>query len=381
MKSVLVPIFREMAFLLGLWRPRVELLLDEAVNRFVAINSKFWNPIGQGAHSILVEGHLSEYGPNYLFRTALAAKSVQCTLGGAEVDVVVNGFSYHWQQARKGYGSFGITKWVFLDRKFLLLSPLIWILALSGSCWRFIKLRSPEQILELHLDGIKVADLIYDEVMRTTKQPTISVLISAVLKVMVRCWRYYIQYHLLLSLKTYSYYIATHTVYPEYGLLCRVALQRKVTVIETTEIQMSVFRSIGQENLPTYHQGVKLAIRAELALNEVSDVEREERARASLLRRFNSELDQTDTIKAYSGKVYTRSDLTTALSIRSDAKIGFVVAHVFVDSPHLSPSMLHADYYRWLETTIDCCAKAHEMVWVVKPHPSSALYGEGGYGG
>ena len=377
-KSIFVPILRESAFLLGLWRPKVDRALEEAVNRFAAVNAALWKPVGRSAQAVLVEGHLCEYGPNYLFRTALAAKSVQSALGGARLDVVVNGFSYHWQQARKGYASFGITQWIFLGRRFLLLSPLLWMTALLGGGWRFILLRTPEQILDLHLGGIKVGDLIYDEVMRSTKQPTIRFVDWAVLKVMVRSWYYFLQYHLLFSVRSYSYYIATHTAYPEYGLLCRVALQRGVTVIETSDIQMSVFRGIGTNYLPTYHQGIHSAIRAEFDRNAVPLPQREALALESLRRRINSELDQIDAKKAYSGKIYTREDLASALRIPVDSRIGFVMAHVFVDSPHLSSSMLHADYYRWLVATLDCCAEASNVIWVVKPHPSAALYGEEG---
>jgi hypothetical protein len=38
--------------------------------------------------------------------------------------------------------------------------------------------------------------------------------------------------------------------------------------------------------------------------------------------------------------------------------------------------MLHVDYYKWLEETLNCCAEAKNTTWIVKPHPSCALYGE-----
>lgn len=374
MKSIL----RELTFLFHIWRLPVEPQLDAAVADFVAGNTDYWEQNSSSGDNILIEGHLAEYGPNYLFRTALAAKAVQSSLGGGHIDVVVNGFSFHWQRARKGYASFGIISWIFLGRKFLLVAPFLHLLALASAGVRFLRLRTPEQILDLHLGSIKIGDLVYDEILRMTKQPTIRFLDRAVLKVMIRSWFYYYQYHLLFSLKKYRYYIATHTAYPEYGLLCRVALQRKVVVIETSDIQMSVYRSIGERDLPTYHQGINSAIRAELALGAVLPETREALAREGLRRRLESELAQIDAKKAYSGRVYERDELAAALGVPSGGKIGFVVAHIFADSPHLSSSMLHADYYRWLVTTIDCCAEAKDVVWVVKPHPSCALYGEEG---
>lgn len=377
MRSILGPIFRELICMLGLWRPPLP-PQDEAVEQFAEVNGSYWKTSTAGKCRILVEGHLSDYGPNYLFRTGLAAKAILSALGGGEAEVVVNGYAFQWQTARKAYRSFGITHWIFLGRKFMLIAPLLSLCAWLAAGLRFLWIRTPEQLLDLHLGRIKVGDLIYDEVLRTTRLPTIQFINWAVYRVMVRSWFYYYQYHLLFSLKKYSCYVATHTAYPEYGLLCRVALQRKVVVVETSDIQMSVYRSIGEKDLPTYHQGIGAAIRAELAANEVDISERETLGLESLRRRFESEIKQIDAQKAYSGRVYTRSDLLTTLGIAADCRIGFVLAHVFCDSPHLSSSMLHADYYRWLADTIESCVDARNIVWIVKPHPSSALYGEDG---
>lgn len=328
--------------------------------------------------NILIEGHLAEYGPNYLFRTGLAAKAIQEMFGGGEVTVVVNGFSYQWQIARECYNSFCITNWVFLGRRFLILNPFLAIASLLRAAWSIKGISEPRQLVDLKHGGIKVGDLVYDEILRRTKLPTIQSVDLTVFINVARSWFYYYQYHLLFSVKKYHFYVATHTAYPEYGLLCRVALQRNVRVIETSDIQMSLYRSIGEGNLPTYHHGINSRIRDTIRADELLTVNRETVARENLNRRFNSELDQIDAIKAYSGKVYQRTELFEKLNISSRKKLGFVLAHIFVDSPHLSNSMLHSDYYDWLVTTIDCCKEASEVVWLIKPHPSCALYGEEG---
>lgn len=377
MRLLVTPVIREGFFLLGAWRP-AEPPHAVAAQCFADVNRQFWSPAPSGKQNILIEGHLAEYGPNYLFRTGLAAKAVQSVIGGGEVVVVVNGLSYHWQMARECYRSFGITHWAFLGRKFLLMAPFLALVAGLRAAWSFFRIRTPLQLLDLHFGGIKVGDLVYDEILRGTKQPTIQSVNWTVYKVMARSWYYYYQYHLLFSLKQYRYYIATHTAYSEYGLLCRVALQRGVTVIETSDIQMSTYDSIGEKDLPTYHQGINAEIRADLNSGTGTVSAREARARESLRRRLDSEIKQIDAQKAYSGKVYTKEMLREALGITGGSKIGFVAAHVFCDSPHLSSSMLHADYYRWLTETIDCCAEARDMAWIVKPHPACALYGEDG---
>jgi hypothetical protein len=368
---------KELLFQLRMWRPKA-LPHVLAAERFSKASRQFWKAVPSGGRKILIEGHLAEYGPNYLFRTGLAAKAIQETFGEGEIIVVVNGFSYQWQTARECYSSFGITKWVFLGRQFLFFTPFLAIVSLIRAAWSFVSISNPRQLIEMKHGGIKVGDLVYDEILRRTKLPTIKSVNLTVFINIARSWFYYYQYHLLFILNSYHFYVATHTAYPEYGLLCRVALQRNITVIETTDIQMSLYRSIGEGNLPTYHQGINLCIRETLIEDERHSVTRETLALENLNRRFNSELDQIDAIKAYSGRVYDKSELLKKLNISPRKKIGFILAHVFVDSPHLSNSMLHNDYYDWLVDTIDCCAESSGSVWVVKPHPSCALYGEEG---
>lgn len=377
LRLLVTPALREMLFLLGVWRPATP-SQEAAVTRFAEINRPYWEPAAKGGPGILVEGHLAEYGPNYLFRTGVAAKAAQDALGGGDIVVVVNGFSYHWQSAIKAYASFGITRWAFLGRKFMLIGPPMFLFCCALAALRFIGIRKPQQLVDIQLGGIKIGDLVYDEVLHSTKRPTIHAIDWTVYKVMARSWFYYYQYHLLLYLGNYRYYVATHTAYPEYGLLCRVALQRGIKVIETSDIQMSTYDTIGEKNLPTYHQGINAEIRADLESGDRSVAERETLARENLRRRLDSEIRQIDAQKAYSGKAYAPDELRAALNIPAEHRIGFVVAHIFCDSPHLSSSMLHTDYYRWLESTIECCAGSPGITWVVKPHPSCALYGEEG---
>lgn len=377
MKAFVVPLLREFLYLLGVWRPKIDSSLEHAVDDFVRCNASHWPPLGSTGSRILVEGHLSDYGPNYLFRTALVARVVQESAGGGVVDVVANGHSYHWSIARRAYASFGIANWIFLGRRFLLLAPFLWSYAALVGLWEFRKLASPEAILGLHFGGIRVGDLVYDEVMRCEKAPTIRAVNRGVYRVLQRSLYYYFQYRLLLRRGTYQYYVATHTAYPEYGLLCRVALQNGVTVIETSDIQMSVYRSIGETDLPTYHQGINAAIRAELGVGRPME-HAVESARRRLRQRLNSEVDQIDAKKAYAGTIYDRRLLADTLGYVKTRRVGFILAHIFVDSPHLSSSMLYPDYYRWLEGTIARCALTEEMEWIVKPHPSCGLYGEQG---
>jgi hypothetical protein len=374
--KLFTPVLCEVLFLLGLWRPLAESHARVATE-FAQLNRTFWGDDIKGSQNILVEGHLSEYGPNYLFRTGLAAKALQAAGVRGQITIVTNGFSFQWEVARMVYESFGIKKWVFLGRKFVLLSPLIAFIA-AIHAFPILRMRNPQRILEIHHGGIKAGDLIYDEILRKTKKPTIKYIGWDVFIVVVRSWYYYYQYQLLFTLKHFDYYVATHTAYPEYGLLCRVALKHDAVVIETTDIQMSCYEKIEKKILPTYHQGINAEICKVFYDDKKNIADLELSASESLRRRLQSEISQIDAKKAYSGKSYTKMMLAEYLGIENIGHVGFIAAHIFCDSPHLSSSMLHSDYYLWLVETIDSCALARDVDWIVKPHPACDLYGERG---
>ena len=372
-----VSLVREALYCCGLWKPPVPPALVRAIADFVHANAAYWGMTQRGSPGILVEGHLSQYGPNYLLRTAVAAKAVQ-EKTGLDIDVAFNGLSFQWLAARTVYESFQIRGFIYLDRHGLLRNIAFRVLSKLVTLRIGAKLRRPEDILELEYDGIKVGDLIYDDVLKLSGRRTIERIDGDVRLAIARSYYYYLQYRALFRERRYAYYVSTHTAYSQYGLLCRVALSAGVKVIETTDIQMAFYESIARDSLPTYHDGIRNSIVVELATPKVDAGALRQAGQAALQRRLASQVNQIDAEKAYRGRVYTKAELREALGLKPDKKIAFVLAHVFSDAPHLSSGMLHADYYQWLLATLRVCAQVPGVQWVVKPHPSASLYGEDG---
>ena len=367
----------EVLYKLGLWKPSLSAELGGPVSEFVRANKVYWRAPAGGRAGILVEGHLSQYGPNYLLRTAVASKALQ-EKTGLDIDVVFNGLSCQWLMARMVYESFHIRHFIYIDQQ-ALLRNIVWLIWSRAVAWRIAAgLRRPEQILDLEYGGIRVGDLVYDDVLKLHGRSTIEEIDSRVRLVIARSYYFYLQYRSLFRERDYAYYISTHTAYSQYGLLCRVALSRGVRVIETTDIQMAFYKDIARNRLPTYHDGIRNSVMAELAAPQVSREELRESAQAALERRLASQVNQIDAAKAYRGRVYDRADLCRMLGLPAGGRIVFVMAHVFTDAPHLSSGMLHADYYQWLLSTLKVCARTTGVLWIVKPHPSASLYGEGG---
>lgn len=370
----------ECLFLIGIWRPAVQ---SHALNAelFIKINKKYWNNFPKGNKNILIEGHFTESGPNYLFRVNLAAKALQSVFGGGQSFIVVNGHSYNWSLSRKVCNSFGNAKWIFLGRKFLLLTPLLLLLAGLRTLISFIQIRKPEQILNISFDGIKTGDLIYDQILRFSKTPTVNTINWKVFQVIAQSWYYYYQYNLLFSLRRYHYYISTHAMYAAYGLICRVALKKGVKVIETSDIVTFLHENMDENNLPTYHHSLNKIIKNTVSsenLNKKKLATREVRGAKNLQHRLESNIENIDALKAYSGKIYSKEKLCKTLNINVNDRIGFIAGHIFNDAPHNGKFLLFKDFYEWMEKTLEYCSMTKNINWIVKPHPASKLYEEEG---
>lgn len=368
---------KEVLFTFNIWAPNASGTVDGTIAEFVKANSKYWTAGANGRRGILVEGHLSQYGPNYLLRTAVAAKAIQ-EKTGLNIEVVFNGLSHQWAVAKKIYESFHIRNFIYLGRHYLLSNVWRHVCSIIVALSIWPKLRSPRDILAIEYDGIRMGDLIYDDILKWTGRKTIERVDLDVVMAIASSHYFYLQYRALFRQRQYEYYVSTHTQYSEYGILCRVALSQGVKVIETTDIQMSFYANITRDHLPTYHDGIRSSILRELESPNVDLKSLREGAKTSLSRRLSSQVNQIDVEKAYRGKTYRRAELEHALKLETGGKIAFVLAHIFADAPHLSSSMLHADYYQWLASTLAICAKAQKVHWVVKPHPSVSIYGEEG---
>lgn len=370
-------VIREFEFITGVWSIKDSKEVEDAITRFIEVNTSYWPEQQCARQGILIEGHLSNYGPNYLFRTAIAARAIQekVNLG---IDVVYSGYSHQWVTPRKIYSSFGINGSIHLDNHFFLTNFILLIFSKILALTYRVRLSKPEDILTIKFNTIKVGDLIYDDVLRETESKTIERIDGEVTKCIAKSIYFYFQYRLLFYKRSYSYLISTHTAYSEYGLLCRVALMYGIRVIETSDIQMSLYTQISNDELPTYHHGIKNSILKNINNQQVDLGKLCSESKAFLYQRLDSKVNQIDAQKAYCGRVYTKTELSEVLGLNKAHKIIFVLAHVFKDAPHLSSGMLHADYYQWMLSTLEICAKSSDVSWVIKPHPSSSLYGESG---
>jgi hypothetical protein len=354
----------------------------EAISKFIKINSRYWTKVEE-KHSekeIWVEGHLSEYGPNYLIRTAVIAKALQ-SISKNNIRVIFNGYAHQWLFSPALYGSFGINKFLFIDSVLIFRNIFFEIKAkqLAKKCWSSLK--SGKDLLAISHDEILFGDLIYDDIIKNVPGTyTITDIKSQYFKYVEKAFYYYLKYDALFRKGNVSDFVVTHTAYSEFGLMARVALKYNASVYETTDMHLARFVP-GSKTLPTYHEGFKQILTRNwesFSKNQAAD-EMIDYYQKHLQERLDGKIDQVDVLLAFKNKkCYSLPELREALSIQNNKPLVFIMCHAFADSPHLSSWQMHNDYYDWLLQTLNIIKELDNVNWIIKPHPSVALYKEEG---
>lgn len=369
--------FREAAYGVGVWTPPQAAYVDS----FVRANKPHWsaarkNPGGKGR--VLICGFLASYGPNYILRTALAAKALE-ERDGLEPAVVFDDFAWERRSEALAYASFGISRIYYLQRDLLrnlLRSLSAWVDA--KRIWR--SLTDPDSLLKLEYRGIRVGDLIYDDIIHSeSSRPTIESLDQRYFRYLFAACSIVRRYEAAVEKIRPQYLVATHIAYLQYGLLCRLANLRGVKVIVTTDVDFNLYASAhDKKSLSNYHSTVRRFVEKEMQ-RQAGDAEVIARVDRLLAERFRAEVKRVDIMLAYKGmRLYSKSELREKLGVKNDNPFVQVMVHIYSDTPHCSDWMLYRDFYQWMQATLEIAARVPELNFLVKVHPAVKVYKEEG---
>jgi hypothetical protein len=369
--------------LIARWRLRQKIVLSSAQKEFISINSQNWKHCDQkkldrGAY-VLVEGFMAASGPNYLLRTGIIAKAIEEELNLTPL-VVFDGSIENEDGKISLYKSFDIE--VFESTQSYQPS---FFQRLHNAIQALILYRGvdkPEDLLRLEYGGIVFGDLLYDTILKNTPgMITLAIISTRELLYIYEALQLIATYCSILDKNAIKFYISTHPQYLAFGLLIRVCLSKNIPVFETTDIQLWLHQKKSNDesiSYPKYHDYLHQQIKRLLDNNNdsISTIE----ANITLSNRFSGVFDQTDVRMAYKDKkIYSRSEFRDVLNIENDYPFVFIFAHIFSDSPQsASNGMLYRDYYTWLVETIKIACTISDINWIVKPHPSTAVYNEAG---
>lgn len=340
---------------------------------FIEENTRHWcdAPTPQGDQgAILVETALS--APASLLEKFLVAKTIEKKTG-AQTVAVLNALYHHSNPAYGVARSFGVSQFICWWRGYL--NPLGVGRVLAQTLSLVLVKRSGRTLLDLQIDGIHIGDLVYDTLIRY--RPNCYTVGTLSLRSHFRLvFRALFNFHTSQALfRRYKVraVVTSHNVYAEFGILCRIA-HRHGAVIFLKD--MDVFRVYDpQSNVYEHFLRVSPdALRVGLADPTVVST-----AEDYFNRRMNGAIDQVDLNNAYGNKhAYGKAQLLDLFGADPRKKTVFVLAHAFSDAPHVGGKLAFDDYYDWLRQTLRRLSSNQDVNVIVKPHPSSYMWGEKG---
>ena len=343
-------------------------LYTTRVKEFFLLNRKKWKLSEQRKLKVLIET-ISPI-PSYLINASILGINI-AKKNNCQPVFLLNDQKSEFCEQEVVCNSFGIYEKIIIKKSNIygwnLFRAIFSVLILYTRCF------SLKSFLLYSTYNIKVGDLFYDTFIRSKnryKHFSIynPIFIISTVKYFYTFWRL----KNIIKKDNINSVILSHRVYLNGGLISRFANKNDIDVyiVRLTSIRKYTANdSIYQNEFRPSNDLIDLIKENELYL-KIDDY---------LEKRFNGQIDQHDVINAFKNKQNLEKDLFKKLhKINNNKPIVTIFPHAFSDAPHCNEEMLFNDYYSFFKQTIKFANKITNVNWLVKPHPSSYMYGEVG---
>ncbi|MBT5491843.1 hypothetical protein [uncultured Sulfurimonas sp.] len=230
----------------------------------------------------------------------------------------------------------------------------------------------------IYVDGIEIGDLVYDQFLRYSNQPTYRKLDLTFLLYVFNSLFYFHRYKHLLVKHNITDIILSHGVYAEYGILARVAASFE------KEIKIYQWYNLNPMNI-SVHTATKEYIRKPRYYEQkLMDQLISKYSKKTILSEYDEYMEKRlkaeDKNQIDLAFVYQNNDINSIDEFKENYKMNsgkniFIFSHAFVDSVKYVHWSLYSDYYTWLyETLVILANKSKEHNIFIKAHPSEPMY-------
>ncbi|MFL5763685.1 MAG: hypothetical protein ACJ77K_07055 [Bacteroidia bacterium] len=225
------------------------------------------------------------------------------------------------------------------------------------------KIKTNEDVLAIHIERIRIGDLVYDTYLRFANKPTVDVndpFLDDVIRDAIHI--YYVSKE---ALDTYDVkaLVTSYVSYTKHGIVARLCLERNIPVYA-----IGAYYSLVHKVLKEYpsHSNDHFLF-PQLFQQEKNKETILKEYRTLFEKRFEGQIDAATSYmksSAFSGE--TNKELE---SIDWSNTI-VLLAHCFFDSPHIYRDLLFPDFYEWITFSLDNLSKQKQFTVLVKQHPN-----------
>jgi hypothetical protein len=249
--------------------------------------------------------------------------------------------------------------------------------ALISAVRAFRKTRSPAELLDFTVDGIRFGDVIYDDVL-SMGYATVSQIDLRTLRSLIAFYWYRSLIRDILRRYDIKTSVFSHTIGIASGTFARYLLKdgvETITRLGSHQLLLKKNRSLAEVKVypvkpePGYFEWMLTHYDSDVA----------SLAESYLEARFKQDVDHLSVDLAFNRekRLYTtREEFCREMGFNSANATVFVMLHAFNDFPHshFTRPMLFQDYYVWFRRTLEMAATIPHVNWVFKEHPAAAYY-------
>ena len=363
--------------------------MNKYFQKFLSLNKKIYKEYGKSKKNLFLIDRGRYPHAFYLAITAVALnKKYKCnTIIFSEKKENHNIIDF--------YKSFGFRKFYFGIEIFFLITKFnIVIKTLLDSIKSIFIIKYfgfDKFINEFKIKGINIGDLIYDQSIRLEHRylnPKVDIKFIQIL--LVTIFKMHDFLFLFEKYKPKIVLVSTSGKASNVGVATRVGVNKKIKVIELSNSNRMDSYYILHDYFRIQY-GKNLMLQKKAKSKEFVDYTKKtnsrflskffhDRSKASLSLNMTGPND----LKNDKSKIFiNKEQLLKKINLNGNVKIKkiiLVAPHAFSDSPHDNGlDMIFSDYYSHLKETlifIDREANTENIVWLVKPHPSSVIYNE-----
>jgi hypothetical protein len=257
--------------------------------------------------------------------------------------------------------------------RYLLTWP--WTLFLAWRAWA--GMRTPRDVLDFRIDGIKFGDIIYDNTL-VRGYATLKSVNLEVLSVLHDFFRHRQRINDIIRRYRPEAFVVSHTIGMFGGTFSRYLLKHGIEVINRVgshEILVQKYRSSADVGFyPAKPERQHFEHMMSLPDDVVLPL-----ADAYLDQRHNQRVSHIAVDLAFnrSKRFFDkREEFCQAMGLDPGKKTAFVMLHAFNDHPHshFARPLAFQDYFDWFERTLRIAQTIDSVNWVFKEHPAASLY-------
>lgn len=267
---------------------------------------------------------------------------------------------------------------LLFENHYLLKFPILYICSFFRAIIIMCRLKSGDEMLQIHCKGILIGDCIYTDILRHAPgvytidkvmwKRDFPVLLKAFIYCSCICSQFE-KYHP-------RYYILEDSFYLQ-GIYVRIAQMYGAKLYKCFVSEKIVeIPKIEGECQPNSHDIIRYYIEQRRAEKRVTVSEINRTVDELFYAKFHG-LGNKDTVCAFAGKKdITLEELKKEMGLKPQFKNVIIMCHCFSDNAHSCDELIYNDYYVWLEETLKIIKIIKNVNWIIRAHPSRRLYGE-----